>query len=403
MDEPGERPDTHGPEAGYRRLYAACLVSMAVFAGAVTTLAVCLQQIGDDFGLSLASRGLLGSARMGALLAGLFVSGYLADILGKRPFLTAGMGLVAQGMAGLSVAGGFGGLAAASMVGGAGTGALEALVNPLVADLRPVATARHLNRVNGVYSLGLVVAALVAGELLHAGVSWQPTMLVWVAPAAVGAVLFAARRYPRPVSHADGSAARMAFLSRPLFWTLMAAMVIGGGCEAGMTFWGASFTQHELGASSRGGAWCLAFFGAFMAIGRLASGWLVSRMPALRLMTGSAAGCALATAGLWKVHTIAGAWALFGLGGLFVACFWPTLLAVAAEEVQAGSASMFALLAAAGIGGCAVIPWAIGALGDVGGLRSGTLLLPAAMALQVVIMLVAGRQAGASRRPRPAT
>ena len=119
-------------------------------------------------------------------------------------------------------------------------------------------------------------------------------------------------------------------------------------------------------------------------------------------MTISAAACAVATAGLWGVHTILGAWALFGLGGLFVACFWPTLLAVASAEVQVGSASMFAMLAASGIAGCMLFPWGIGAVGDLAGLRAGTLLLPVSMALLVVLLLVAWRQSKAHHVPTAA-
>jgi fucose permease len=91
---------------------------------------------------------------------------------------------------------------------------------------------------------------------------------------------------------------------------------------------------------------------------------------------------------------VQGAWALFALGGLFVACFWPTILAVAAERVQVGSATMFALLAAAGISGCMIFPWGIGAIGDVAGLRAGAALLPASMVIEVAVLLTAWRMVG---------
>lgn len=399
MGQPPARAETRSAIIADRRLYVACLVSMVIFAASITTPAICLREIGDDFGLSLAGRGLMGSVRMAALLGGLLLTGYLADLFGKGLFLTAGMLSVGAGMLGTSLAGGYGVLLAAQVLAGAGTGAMEALVNPLVADLRPVRTARHLNIANGVYSLGLVAAALLAGELLNARVPWRTTMWLWAAPAALGALLFATRGYPRSHPQEEGGPGRLAFLTRPLFWMLMAAMVLGGGCEVGMTFWGASFTEHEFNASARSGAWCIAFFGAFMAIGRFTSSWLVSRVAPIRLMTLSAAACALATGGLWAVHTVVGAWALFGLGGLFVACFWPTLLAVASEQVQAGSATMFAFLAAAGITGCMIFPWAIGALGDAAGLRAGTLLLPAAMTVQVGLLLLAGRMAAGATEP----
>jgi len=108
-------------------------------------------------------------------------------------------------------------------------------------------------------------------------------------------------------------------------------------------------------------------------------------------MLGSALLCGAATLGLAFVPGLWGAWGLFALGGLFVACFWPTLLAVASDHISAGSMSLFSLLAAAGIGGCVVVPWAIGALGDVFGLRSGILVLPISMVLLIVVLLMAAR------------
>jgi fucose permease len=130
----------------------------------------------------------------------------------------------------------------------------------------------------------------------------------------------------------------------------------------------------------------VALFGAFMAAGRFGSGGLVSRIDPALLTTVSAAGCAVATGGLCFVQGTVAAWAAFALGGLFVACLWPTLLAIAAARVQLGSTTMFALLAAAGISGCTVFPWAIGAIGDAAGLRAGVALLPAAMVVEAVLL-----------------
>jgi fucose permease len=385
--------ETQATTSSHRRLYIACLVAMVVFAASIVTPAVCLREIGAEFHLALADRGLLGSLRMGALLAALLLAGYLADRFGKARFLIAGMVLIASGMAATSLAGGYGALLAAQAVAGVGTGALEALVNPLVAELHPDGPARPLNIANGLFSVGLVAAAVLAGEMLQAHLPWRATLWVWVSPALIGAALFATRGYPRTGRGDISAVGGMAFLGSPLFWVLMVAMVLGGGCEAGMTFWGTNFTEHEFAASARGGALTTAFFGAFMAVGRFASGGLVSRVRPLSLMVGSAALCALATAGLCVVRTLGGAWALFALGGLFVACFWPTILAVASEKVQAGSATMFALLAAAGISGCMAFPWLIGVIGDAAGLRAGAALLPVSMVLEVGVLALAWRLA----------
>ena len=392
MDSPPPSPGRErAPGVAYSRLMAASAVGMIVFGASVAIPSVCLETIGSEFGLNFEQRGLLTTARMGALLASLLAVGYLGDRLGKRHFLFWGSVLIAAGQTATARAAGYVTLLGANAVSGLGKGVMEALVNPLVAQLNPHRSARVLNIINGLFSVGLVLAALTTGEVLQAGASWRLPFWLWAAPAFVCAGLFLTRRYPAvQAAHREPGHVRR-FLSDPLFWPLFVAMILGGGCEAGLTSWGPNFVEHELGASARGGAWSMVLFGAFMAAGRFTGSGLVALVTPLRLMTASAAACALATVGLCFVGSLWGAWVLFALGGLFVACFWPTILAVASDNIATGSASLFAVLAAGGIAGCVVFPWAIGALADAFGLRSGVLLLPGSMLVQVVVLAAASR------------
>jgi fucose permease len=377
-----------------RRLQWACYLAMVVFAGSVTLPGIVLPAVAAEFHLELGAQGLLATLRMAALLVGLLICGGLADRFGKGPFLTAGMLLAGAGAAWTALAGDYAAVIMAQAVIGLGTGAMEALVNPLVAELHRESPARPLNITNAVFSLGLIPAALLSGEMLEAGYAWRATLWPWVLPGVAAALLAATRRYPRGV-HAALGAGGLGFLRRPLFWLLVVGIAIGGGVETGMTFWGPSFMERELSAPARAGAVTVAFFGAFMAAGRFASGGLLSRVRAIPLTIGSAAACALATAGLCLARTQVSAWAMFGLGGLFVACFWPTILAIAAEEMEGASTAMFAVLAAAGISGCALYPWGIGLIADAAGLRAGLWLMPAGMVAQVFVMGAALRLARA--------
>ncbi|MBP7561909.1 MAG: hypothetical protein KBA64_15670, partial [Armatimonadetes bacterium] len=62
------------------------------------------------------------------------------------------------------------------------------------------------------------------------------------------------------------------------------------------------------------------------------------------------------------------------------------------------STAMLALLAAAGIFGCALFPWLLGLLGDAFSLRAGLVLLPVAMlalaGVLVVLLIVEARRPG---------
>jgi len=279
-------------------------------------------------------------------------------------------------------------------------------VNPLVAQLNPLRSARALNLINGLFSLGLVCGALTTGEILQAGHSWRIPFLAWTLPPLVCAILYLTPRYPAPAVHpADptphGNGIRR-FLRLPLFWVLLLAMVLGGGCEAGLTSWAPNFTVQVLHASARDGAWATILYGAFMAVGRFGSGLVVARLSPFRLMILSGVGCAAVTLGLVFVPVLWGAWLLFALSGLFVACFWPTLLSVASDNIAMGSTALFSLLAAAGVSGCVVVPWAVGALADAFGLPAGMMVLPASMVLLVVLLGLAARLVGVRHRPSEA-
>lgn len=396
-------PDIAAPEASvrpaeavaYSRLMWASVVCMIMFGAVLALPPVCFDALGRELGINYEQRGLLITVRMAALIASLLLVGYVGEGTGKRHFLFWGLAAIAigQGMGG--VAAGYGSLLAAMVVSGLGKGVVEALVNPLVAQLNPRGSARALNIINGLFSVGLVVGALSAGELLEAGHSWRLPFWLWVGPPMVSAVLYMTPRYPPPnvaVTATGAPESRLRrFLRNPLFWALCVAMVMGGGCEAGLTSWAPNFSADVLGASARGGAWTTAFYGAAMALGRFASGALLTRVTPVRLMVISGLACALATLGLTFVQSITGAYVLFALGGLFVACFWPTLLSVASDHISTGSTSLFSLLAAAGVSGCVIVPWAIGALGDIFGLRAAVLVMPASMVVLLVMLALVWR------------
>lgn len=404
------------PPVAYTRLMVASVLCMIMFGAVLAVPPVCFETLGRDLHINLEARGLLLSVRMGALLVSLLIIGAVGEGRYKRYYLFFGLMAIGLAQAWGATADGYRILLGAMVLSGLGKGAVEALVNPLVAQLHPVNCARPLNLINGVFSVGLVFGALSTGHLLEQGYSWRVPFWIWVLPPMICAVLYFTRQYPRlsaagsppqadeipapaggprpaaPDTPCLTTAALPSpqglryFLSLPLFWVLIVAMFMGGGAEAGLTSWAPNFAQKELGASALAGAWTTAFYGAAMALGRFGSGAIVIRLTPVRLMAISAVLCAVATLGLTFVSHMTGAYILFALGGLFVACFWPTLLSVASDHISTGSMPLFSLMAAAGVSGCVVFPWAIGRLGDLLGLRLGVLVLPASMLVLLVML-----------------
>ncbi len=376
------------------RLMVASVLGMIMFGAVQVILPVSLDALGSDLNLNFEQRGSLVALRMGALTICLLAVGYFGERSGKRHVLFWGLVVIGVSQVMIARGAGYPQLQVAMVVAGLGFGVFEALVNPLVAQLHPSNSARALNIINGLFSVGLVAGALAAGELLQAGHSWRLGFWYWTLPPLICAVLYMTRRYPPlPVQiegHTQVQEIRR-FARTPLFWVLVGCMVLGGGCEGGLTSWSPNFVAEELGASARAGAWTTILYGAFMAVGRFASGSLLARMRPATLMASSAVLCALATGALAFAHTLWSAYVLFALGGLFVACFWPTLLSMGSDHISCGSTTLFALLGAAGVTGCTLVPWTIGVLGDIVGLRGAVMVLPAALTGVVVLLFVATR------------
>lgn len=396
-------PDGRPPVA-YVRLMVASVLCMIMFGAVQVMPAVCLEALGQELHLDLTQRGFFLSLRLAVLTACLLVVGHFAERPSKRIIFFWGLIATALGQLLIAYAPNYERLIIAVVVSGLGFGVVEAIINPLVAQLNPKRCAWALNLLNGIFSLGLVMGALSTGELLERGYGWRISFWLWMIPPAVCAILYLTPRYPAPTADLDELSLKpdvRSFLSQPLFWILVVAMIMGGGCEAGLTLWGPNFCARELGASARGGAWTTILYGVFMAVGRIGSGVIVGRFGTVRLMVVSAVLCGVVTFALMFVKTLPMAWGLFALGGLFVACFWPTILAIASENIAVGSTSLFSLLAAAGVTGCVIFPWAIGALGDAFGLRWAVIILPISMVLLIAMLLAAHRYVTSEKAAEP--
>ena len=382
------------PRVAYTRLMVASILGMIMFGAVQVALPVCLDALGRDLDLNFEQRGTLIALRMAALTACLLLVGYFGERSGKHHVLFWGLGVIAASQVMIARAESYPRLQLAMVAAGLGFGVFEALINPLIAQLHPHNSARALNLINGLFSVGLVAGALSTGELLQAGYSWRLPFWWWAVPPVVCAVLYMTPRYPPLPPRVEGRTQvqeMKGFLSTPLFWVLAGAMVLGGGCEGGLTSWAPNFVAEELDASARAGAWTTILYGSFMALGRFGAGALVTRMRPVTMMILSALLCGVVTLGLAFAPTLWSTYVLFSLGGLFVACFWPTLLSVASDHICRGSTALFALLGGAGVSGCVIVPWAIGALGDLVGLRGAVLVLPAAMAGLMVLLAVISR------------
>jgi len=379
-----------------RLLTATAWASLLLFAGSSAVVSVPLKDIGADMNVGFVGKGLLAASRSCMLAIATFCMGYGADRVGKRWFLSGGMLLAAAALLWMGTTATYIGLVAGAMALGAGLASLEGLASPLVAELHPKTVATQMNVLHAFFSAGLAASSLFVGWALQGGASWHVLLKVTAGPALVIAAAFAVGRYPDAEVALRPAPLRIRdILGNRALWPLAVAMALTAGCEGALLVWTPNFIQDEYGSTALVGSYGLAVFAGTMAVGRFGTGAAARFVPLPRLMVGLALAGAAATSCLALFGSLWVSLAALVAAGLCIACFWPSILSVAASRLAVGSATLLATLSVAGIAGFAALPLAIGVIAQVADLRVGFLLVPGALLTAAAVL----RSASATMRP----
>ena len=360
-----------------------------IFGVSAVIVAVTLPEISRTFSTDLAEGGGLETARNLVLLLVLLAAGMLAQRWGKKRFLTLGQYLMAAGLLLASFSRDYTMLVISLFIVGFGGGFSEALLNPLVVDIHKKESGRYLNISHAFYPTGIVMSALLFGELLTRGYSWRLMFQIAAAAALILAIVFTTMRFP-PEERDSTSYPKLfgSILSLGGFWLFALAIFLGGSIESALSFWSRSYVETYLSDVPRAGAIALVIFAGAMAIGRVISGYLANKTTLNNIMIGSAILGVVASALIPLATTLSGFYALLALAGLATACFWPSILAEADDYLKVNTTILFVLLACAGIIGFGSTPLVMGVIGDNAELKAGFVVIPVLFVGLIVVMLV---------------
>lgn len=381
------------PRGGCTTCVCLCYAGMMCLAIAVNLIPVILttlsKELGGAAGFTNEQLGRILAATFVGLVAGIVVTGPLADRLGAKPFAALGNVLVAAGLAVLGTAQSYSAVLAAAFTMGAGAGVLDLVLSPIVAALQSDRRTSAMNWLHAFYSIGAVGTILVASLAPTLGIGWRTLALAFVVPPGLLGLGFLGARVPPLVAEGTERMRLRALCHEPLFLAALAAIFLGGATELGMAQWLPAYAEKGLGHTTWAGGMALLGFSVAMAVGRVAAGVMGHRVGGVKLMIAS---CSLAAA-LYLVASFA-PWRPVALGacvamGLAVSCLWPSMLATTADRFPRGGASMFGMLAASGNFGGIAMPWAIGVIADHSSMPLGlaaTTLCPVLMAALLVGM-----------------
>ena len=366
----------------------AAMMSLAV---AVNLMPVFLTTLRADLGgavpLSNEQLGRIGAITFIGLVAGILITGPLADRFGAKPFAIGGNLLIAAGLVLTWRAPGYGTLLAAVALMGAGAGVLDMVLSPIVSALQPHRRSAAMNWLHSFYCIGAVATVLAASSALRFGVRWRVIALGLIAIPLLVAAGFSRMKLPALVAHEEGRLPLRQLMRMPLFLVAVAAIFLAGATELGLAQWLPAYAEVELRFTPWVAGMSLLLFSVAMALGRILAGLMGHRVAGVVLMRA----CCWVTALLFVVACFA-PWAGLRLAaaiatGLTGGCLWPTMLGVTADRFPRGGASMFGMLAAFGNFGGVFMPWIVGATADMTGRMNWGISLAVLCPLGMIALL----------------
>lgn len=347
----------------------ACRLGMFVQAMVINLTPLLFVQLHGEFGLTW--------EMIGRLVLINFLTQLAVDLAGSRLVARCGVRALCvaahvAAVAGLLLfaaapqAGGYAALVAGTVVFSAGCGLLEVLMSPILDAVPSRRKAGDMALLHAFYPLGklaVIIGSAVALRLAGAA-AWPWVVAAWAVVPCVGIWMFATARLPD--LGVGGPRVRIRDLLRGAgFRVLLLAMLLAGATEVAIAQWTSAFAQRGLGCSPAV-ADLVGF--ALFAVGMAAARIWYGLRGAGRNLAGWLGWSAAASAVVYLAAALSPwpALALLacGLAGCTVGLLWPLTLSLGAARWPAGGAVVFAALAAAGDGGCALGPWLVGLVAD---------------------------------------
>lgn len=370
MDTGGAEPGDPAPYPPTRSLPV--LLGVFGFFGLFWgSFAVLLADLSYALDLSPGPLGLALFAGAAASILAMGLLGWMADYLGRRPFLLLSGGVFGAGVAALAAADGYAALLVALVTLYAASGLYDVGINAAAVDLEKAVGRRFMAVLHATFSAGGVAGALSAGALLSVGVGFRHIYLMVLVP--LGAVLFAValNRFPsfgEPQGDGEKTGRFGLYRSFPLLLVAFIA-TLGLLSEGEMEHWSGIYLRQSLALPALLGASGVAVFHASMTMGRLGAAWTVGRFGNRRTLLSAgllaAVGMLLSLATLEPLLVVAG----FLVVGLALSAVVPVAMSVAGDLAPGRAGGAISIVTTLGYSGFLLGPVIVGGLAEVFGLR----------------------------------
>jgi fucose permease len=340
----------------------------AMFAMTTDSVGIIIPEVVRTFDLSLTAAGTFQYATMAGIAIAALLLGHLADRLGRRVTIVAGLTLFAAACFLLAAGKSF--LVFAMLLGlsGIAIGVFKTGALALIGDIS-TSTAQHtsiMNTVEGFFGIGAIIGPAILTRLLAAGLSWKWLYVIAGSMCVVLIVLASVVKYPKSATATEnhGFAATGRAMKSPYVLAFSAGAFLYVGVEAAIYVWMPTLLAGYTGTATTLAAYSISIFFLLRAAGRFLGAWMLTRVEwqtVLAVFSGSILACfALSVMGgvPWAVY-------LLPLSGLFMSVIYPTLNSkgiscLPKSEHGAGAGVILFFTCASAV----LSPLTIGAVGD---------------------------------------
>jgi fucose permease len=268
---------------------------------------------------------------------------------------------------------------------------IPTIVFSTLADVHAERRAVAFNEGTAVASIFGILAPILTGLCVYAGLGWRSAALVGVA---FGIALLASLARVRvPGSEAATTAPRE--MLPAVYWAYWTALGFGIATEFCVLLWAPTFLESVVGLSTVGAATAAVAFALAMAIGRLIGSRILRTIAVPRLLVAAVAVALLGFSFYWgmsnSVASIAGLFVLgFGISLFYPLVFGQTIGAVSVAQHDRASARG---AIAAGVA-VLTMPGLLGELAGHAGLHAAHLLVPILIVAMLAAFLVGRKLEG---------
>ncbi|HHY47712.1 MAG TPA: MFS transporter [Firmicutes bacterium] len=364
-------------------------IGFVIYGIASTISGPLLPLIRLDYHLSLSLAGSLFSVQFTGFILSVLIGGVMADIWGKRTFIIVGVLVLTCGLALIGCFFNRWLLATGFFMMGIGFGSFDAGLSPLFGDINSARRPFALNLLHMFFGVGALLGPFWAGHFAEGPGTWRRAYLMAAMCVLGFFIMFSSRPILR---YSQGRKALFKhftmLLTNKSLVLLAVIMGIYVGLESGINGWTFSFMTGVLRTTPRLGTLTVSLFWVSLTLGRLLVAYLSERLNHRLLILLCCLGSLLASVpgvmGLGVHSTVISFIAL----GFFLSGVVPMVMAQGMSCFPHLTSSAAGILMAAGSTGGAVVPWLIGIVADIHGLRNGMAVIPLGCALMVALSLL---------------